>query len=396
MHNFLCSLILGIFGRILRFFYRSQEMASRNTPVSLLVSQAMQGQDLNVKAVLNVKKRRLDCGEGKGMTKTGVEAGSEAADELTEVLVCCHLLATTPHLAKELAGTWSPSLAEVVSSWNQKSGDIPALAMAGVNACTLEERITKRIILGHLLEVTPHLAKEWLNEHQGPTLSKVVSFWEKKGNPWVSRVSPGDEDGEDAPQETVTSQSTLSKKLSLMASQKQKPEKIRSGTKRARDKSPYFAPSPPPRKWVAPPGFGPDPSWHPPVSPFHLVEEYLYGDPWRLLVACIFLNKTTAKVAVPILETYFSRWGSPEAASAASETELCELLKPMGLQKKRAHMRIRFSREYLGPWTSPARDLHGIGKYAEDAWRLFCCGDLNVQPTDKELLRYLSWYRCSC
>ena len=135
---------------------------------------------------------------------------------------------------------------------------------------------------------------------------------------------------------------------------------------------------------MAPPGFGPDPSWHPPVSPFHLVEEFLYSDPWRLLVACIFLNKTTAKVAVPVMDTYFSRWGSPEAASAACETELCELLKPMWLQRKRSQMLTRFSREYLGSWTSPARDLHGIGKYAEDAWRLFCCGDLSVQPTDKE------------
>ena len=146
---------------------------------------------------------------------------------------------------------------------------------------------------------------------------------------------------------------------------------------------------------TGPPGYGAKPSWHPPASPFHLVEERLYSDPWRLLVACIFLNKTTAKVAVPVMDKYFSKWGSPEAASAADELELAQLLQPMGLHKKRAQMLIRFSREYLGPWTSPARDLHGIGKYGEDAWRLFCCGDLEVQPTDKELLRYLSWYRCA-
>ena len=90
-------------------------MASRNCPVSLLVSQAMQGQDLNVKAVLNVKKRRLDCGEGKGMTKTGVEAGSEAADELTEVLVCCHLLAIAPHLARP--GQARPGQAHGPRAW---------------------------------------------------------------------------------------------------------------------------------------------------------------------------------------------------------------------------------------------------------------------------------------
>ena len=341
------------------------------------------------------------------MNKSGAEVGSgdfelvgTAAEELTEALVCRHLLATAPHLAKELADTWSPNLAEVVSSWHQTSEDIPALseeklcheALAGVTARAPEERLTNRVILGHLLEVDPHLAKEWLDEDEGPSLSRVVALWEKKGNGWLGRASPAQKDGEDPLLETVATQLTLAEKLSLMARQELRPEKIRSGRKRL-DKSPYFAPSPPPRRWVAPPGFGPDPSWHPPVSPFHLVEECLYADPWRLLVGCIFLNKTTAKVAVPIMDAFFSRWGSPEAASAADETELCELLKPMGLQRKRAHMLIRFSREYLGPWSSPARDLHGIGKYAEDAWRLFCCGDLDVQPTDKELLRYLSWYK---
>lgn len=33
--------------------------------------------------------------------------------------------------------------------------------------------------------------------------------------------------------------------------------------------------------------------WEPPVSPFGLIEEELYSDPWRLLIACILLNKTS-------------------------------------------------------------------------------------------------------
>lgn len=35
------------------------------------------------------------------------------------------------------------------------------------------------------------------------------------------------------------------------------------------------------------------PDFHPPASPFHLVQEQLYKEPWKLLVATIFLNKTT-------------------------------------------------------------------------------------------------------
>ena len=35
--------------------------------------------------------------------------------------------------------------------------------------------------------------------------------------------------------------------------------------------------------------------WHPPASPYGLIEEYLYEDPWKLLVACMLLNVTAGK-----------------------------------------------------------------------------------------------------
>ena len=35
------------------------------------------------------------------------------------------------------------------------------------------------------------------------------------------------------------------------------------------------------------------PDFHPPASPFGLVQEQLYKEPWKLLVATIFLNRTT-------------------------------------------------------------------------------------------------------
>ena len=36
-----------------------------------------------------------------------------------------------------------------------------------------------------------------------------------------------------------------------------------------------------------------DMQWTPPKSPFNLVQESLFHDPWKLLVATIFLNRTT-------------------------------------------------------------------------------------------------------
>lgn len=54
-----------------------------------------------------------------------------------------------------------------------------------------------------------------------------------------------------------------------------------------------------------------------PTSPdeFGLIQEKLRHDPWRMLVAVIFLNVTTAKMALPLLSQLFERWPSPEALS---------------------------------------------------------------------------------
>ncbi len=53
----------------------------------------------------------------------------------------------------------------------------------------------------------------------------------------------------------------------------------------------------------------PDPrvsTWVPPQSPYGLLEEELWQDPWKLLVACMLLNKTSGK-QVGGLEARFRR-----------------------------------------------------------------------------------------
>jgi hypothetical protein len=54
-----------------------------------------------------------------------------------------------------------------------------------------------------------------------------------------------------------------------------------------------------------------------PTSPneFGLIQEKLRHEPWKMLVAVMFLNKTTAKVAIPLLGQHFERWPTPEALS---------------------------------------------------------------------------------
>ncbi|XP_035500786.2 methyl-CpG-binding domain protein 4 [Scophthalmus maximus] len=158
-----------------------------------------------------------------------------------------------------------------------------------------------------------------------------------------------------------------------------------------RKTSPYFSGkllkdglSPPRRKAFK--------KWTPPRSPFNLVQETLFHHPWKLLVATIFLNKTTGKMAIPVLWQFFERYPSAEVTREADWKSMSELMKPLGLYELRAKTLVRFSDEYLTKqWRYPI-ELHGIGKYGNDSFRIFCVGEWKqVTPEDHMLNKYHAW-----
>ncbi|XP_029457281.1 methyl-CpG-binding domain protein 4-like isoform X2 [Rhinatrema bivittatum] len=109
-----------------------------------------------------------------------------------------------------------------------------------------------------------------------------------------------------------------------------------------RKTSPYFssrsikeALSPPKRK-----AFN---KWTPPRSPFNLIQETLFHDPWKLLVATIFLNKTSGKMAIPMLWEFLEKYPAPDVVRNADWKEISELIKPLGLYELRAKAIVRFS-----------------------------------------------------
>lgn len=93
-----------------------------------------------------------------------------------------------------------------------------------------------------------------------------------------------------------------------------------------------------------------------------------------------------------MIEEFFAKY--PDAKTMADEKEenLYGFLKPLGLWKRRATTLKRFSQEFLeGKWKS-AKDLYGCGKYADDAWHIFCKGDWQgVEPNDHALNEYHDW-----
>lgn len=62
--------------------------------------------------------------------------------------------------------------------------------------------------------------------------------------------------------------------------------------------------------------------YKPPHSPFHLVQEELFHDPWKLLVATIFLNKTSGQNAIPTLWKFFESFPDAETTSMADPAEI--------------------------------------------------------------------------
>ncbi len=76
----------------------------------------------------------------------------------------------------------------------------------------------------------------------------------------------------------------------------------------------------------------------------------------------------------------------------ADEDDLKDLVRSLGLVNKRAKTLIRFSQEYLSKDWKTAKDLHGCGKYADDAWHIFCVGDWeNIAPKDHALNYYYTY-----
>ncbi|XP_020925019.1 methyl-CpG-binding domain protein 4 isoform X2 [Sus scrofa] len=132
--------------------------------------------------------------------------------------------------------------------------------------------------------------------------------------------------------------------------------------------------------------------WTPPRSPFNLVQETLFHDPWKLLIATIFLNRTSGKMAIPVLWEFLEKYPSAEVARTADWRDVSELLKPLGLYDHRAKTIIKFSDEYLTKqWRYPI-ELHGIGKYGNDSYRIFCVNEWKqVHPEDHKLNKYHDW-----
>lgn len=180
---------------------------------------------------------------------------------------------------------------------------------------------------------------------------------------------------------------------------------------------------------------------------FGLVQEQLAHDPFRLLIATIFLNRTRGAVALPVLFQVFDQFPTIESMATADPASLVSMIRCLGFQNQRAKKCIGLAQTWLAhppsrdrryrklhyPCKTDGRDvgqeecidcddprvaweiahLPGVGAYSLDSWRIFCRDELRgramdwkgrnaaedsfvpewktVIPQDKELRAYLTW-----
>lgn len=180
---------------------------------------------------------------------------------------------------------------------------------------------------------------------------------------------------------------------------------------------------------------------------FGLMQERLCHNPFRLLLATIFLNKTPGQRAMPIFFKMMERYPTPERLAEAEQADITEIIRELGFQNQRARKCIAMAQRWVQDppikgrrWRKPdyptkgdgknvkadeiiddeddrvaweISHLPGLGPYSHDSWRMFCRDELRglatkyngegaesepfepewkrVLPADKELRAWMTW-----
>jgi methyl-CpG-binding domain protein 4 len=111
---------------------------------------------------------------------------------------------------------------------------------------------------------------------------------------------------------------------------------------------------------------------------------------WQHMVAVIMLNQTGRKPVKTVLPIFLDRWRTPDKFLMADIDEIREVIWPLGMVNVRAKRLKRMTADFLTWDHEDATMLYGIGKYGSDSYEIFFKHNCTVEPTDKELRRYLS------
>lgn len=119
-----------------------------------------------------------------------------------------------------------------------------------------------------------------------------------------------------------------------------------------------------------------------------MVQEQIKGS-WQHMVGVIMLNQTDRVQVKRVLPVFLKKWPNPKKFLKANIDDVVETIRSLGMYNRRAKMLVQMSKDYLTWDGDDATMLYGIGKYGSDSYEIFFKQNYSVQPTDKELKRYL-------
>ena len=108
------------------------------------------------------------------------------------------------------------------------------------------------------------------------------------------------------------------------------------------------------------------------------------------MVGVICLNQTYRKQVKEILPKLFKRYPNPKAFLRGRLKTQENMLKPLGMWSVRARRLRQMSKDFLTWDGKEASDLHGIGKYGSDSYKIFYKDEIPSDVQDKELRKYIS------
>lgn len=127
-------------------------------------------------------------------------------------------------------------------------------------------------------------------------------------------------------------------------------------------------------------------------SPFGLIQEDLFPDEWKCLVACLMLNCTARKQVEKVIPTFFKKWPNPLSFLSASQDDVADLISPLGFRNRRTQRLFEMTEAYSKREWKHVSELPGIGEYASRAWEIFFENKLGDEPpNDGALVLYWKW-----
>ena len=110
---------------------------------------------------------------------------------------------------------------------------------------------------------------------------------------------------------------------------------------------------------------------------------------WQHMVAVIMLNQTGRKPVKTVFPIFMDRWPTPGKFWQSTEQQVKEVIWSLGMVNVRYQRLVCMTQDFLQWNLNDATKLYGIGKYGSDSYEIFFKNNYIIEPTDKELQRYL-------